>query len=57
MEDNLYHCVCMGCGYEWDTDKPDDMKTCCPRCKVGDIHYDIDGGNNDNQKQRPKEDA
>ena len=52
-----YHCTCMECGYEWEDGKPYSLKSSCPRCKVGDIHYDINGGNNDNQKQRIKKDA
>ena len=46
-----YHCTCMECGFEWDDGKAYNIQSCCPRCKVGDIHYDINGGNNDNQKQ------
>lgn len=52
-----YHCTCMECGFEWDSGKPYSIQSACPRCKVGDIHYDINGGNNDNQKQRTEEDA
>ena len=50
-----YHCTCEECGYEWDSGKPDSIQSYCPRCKVGDVHYDVNGGNNDNQEQRTKE--
>lgn len=43
-----YHCTCMECGFEWDSGKDYRIQSCCPRCKVGDIHYDINGGYNDN---------
>ena len=52
-----YHCTCMECGYEWDSGKDWGIQSICPLCKVGDIHYDINGGNNDNQEQRTKKDA
>lgn len=52
-----YHCTCMGCGYEWESGKDLGMQTMCPKCKVGDVRYDINGGNNDNQKQGIKKDA
>lgn len=52
-----YHCTCMECGYEWDTGKAYSIQSACPKCKVGDIHYDINGGNNDNQKQGIEKDA
>ena len=52
-----YHCTCEECGYEWESGKAYDVCTTCPRCKVGDIHYDINGGYNDNQKQRIEKDA
>lgn len=38
-----YHCTCMECGFEWDSGKDYDIQTCCPRCKVGDVHYDRNG--------------
>lgn len=52
-----YHCTCMECGFEWESGKDYGIQSCCPNCKVGDIHYDINGGNNDNQKQGIKENA
>ena len=52
-----YHCTCMECGYEWDSGEAYNIQTACPICKVGDVHYDINGGNNDNQKQRIKKDV
>lgn len=52
-----YYCTCMECGFEWESGKPYNYDTICPRCKVGDIHYDINGGNNDNQEHRIEEDA
>ena len=38
-----YHCTCMECGYEWDSGEEYNIQTACPRCKVGDIHYDRNG--------------
>lgn len=38
-----YHCTCMECGFEWDSGKDYNIQTCCPHCKVGDIHYDRNG--------------
>ena len=52
-----YHCECMECGFEWESGEAYNCQTACPRCKVGDIHYDINGGYNDNQEQRTKKDA
>lgn len=52
-----YHCTCMECGYEWESGKDLGIQTMCPNCKVGDVRYDINGGNNDNQKQGIKKDA
>ena len=46
--------VCMGCGYEWESDIE---QNACPKCKVGDIYCDAEEDNNDNQKQRTEEDA
>lgn len=46
--------VCMGCGYEWESNT---KEYCCPRCKVGDIYCDTEEDNNDNQKQGTEEDA
>lgn len=51
-----YHCTCMECDYEWESGKDWGIQTACPRCKVGDVRYDINGGYNDNQEQRIKED-
>lgn len=51
-----YHCICMECDYEWDTNEEYSIQSACPRCKVGDIHYDVSGGNNDNQEQRTEKD-
>ena len=48
---------CNKCGYEWETGKAYSIQSACPKCKVGDIHYDINGGNNDNQEQRIEENA
>lgn len=45
------HYVCMGCGFEWDTDH---LEEGCPKCRVGDIYLE---DNNDNQKHRTEEDA
>lgn len=52
-----YHCTCMECGYEWESGKDLGIQTMCPKCKVGDIRYDINGGNNDNQKQGTEKNA
>lgn len=52
-----YHCVCMGCGYEWESGTKDELCDMCPKCVTGDIHYDINGGSNDNHKQGSKKDA
>ena len=54
-----YHCTCMECGFEWDTGIAYNECSACPKCKVGDIHYDINGGHNYNgyQKQRIEKDA
>lgn len=52
-----YHCTCMECDYEWDSGKDWGIQSMCPKCKVGDIRYDLNGGNNDNQEQRTKKDA
>lgn len=48
----MYYYVCMGCGYEWETDE---KENCCPKCKVGDIYCDNKEENNDNQEPRIKE--
>lgn len=52
-----YHCTCMECSYEWDSGEAYNDQSACPRCKVGDIHYGINGGYNDNQEQRTEENA
>lgn len=53
-----YHCTCEECGFEWDTGKAYNECTACPKCRVGDVHYDLNGGHNyDNQKQRFEKDA
>lgn len=47
--------VCMGCGYEWESNTKEYY---CPRCKVGDIYCDeLEEENNDYQKQGIKENA
>lgn len=50
-----YHCTCMDCGSEWEQGKDLGIQSACPYCKVGDVRYDINGGYNDNQEQRTKE--
>jgi len=53
-----YHCTCMECGFEWDTGIAYNECSACPRCRVGDIHYDINGGHMYvNSKQRIEEDT
>ena len=54
IEKKIYDYVCMGCGYEWETDE---KERCCPRCKVGDIYCDNEEENNDYQKQGTKTNA
>ena len=50
-----YYNVCMGCGYEWESDFKADS---CPKCKVGDIDCDtLEEDDNDNQKQRIEKNA
>jgi len=50
-----YYNVCMGCGYEWESETKADT---CPKCKVGDIDCDtLEEDNNDNQNQRAESDA
>lgn len=44
--------VCMGCGYEWESNT---KEYCCPKCRVGDIYCDDEEENNDNQEPRIKE--
>lgn len=36
-------CVCMGCGYEWESKNP----VTCPMCGSGDFHINEEGGEND----------
>lgn len=51
----MYYYVCMGCGYEWDSDE---IEGNCRRCKVGDIYCErIMEVSNDNQKPRIEKDV
>lgn len=36
-----YHCTCLECNKEWDTDEEyEGVYTHCPYCLQGDIHYE-----------------
>lgn len=39
IEKKTYYYVCMGCGYEWETEE---KSYCCPKCRVGDIYCEED---------------
>ena len=35
-----YHCTCMECNHEWDTDEKYNIQSHCPICLQGDIKYE-----------------